>query len=182
MDLSERRARLEALATTAESDSVRMRAFLLLAELDERAEREPVATFDPDAYAREMAEDEERLTRLVELADECGLLAALPGYEQHVEARARELVHEQAERYRAQIAEASSSSPDCNPKRPADDDKRSAERPSRALRGPAEGNRSEEEPEPEGAREKADPLSPQVLARQWPRGQRSMITRWRERP
>jgi hypothetical protein len=107
---------------------MRLRALELIDRLDEREharKRSEVPTVTHEGYS------DEQLTRLVELADEY-LFESLPVYQRRVEARARELAAEQAERHRAQFAEVEA-----------------AERPSHGMRGPAEGNRSEEEPEPQ---------------------------------
>ncbi len=133
MEINERRARLEAIASTAESDAMRLRALELIDRLDERErerKRSAIPTATHEGYT------EEQLTRLVELADEY-LFDSLPAYQRRVEARARELAAEQAERHRAQFADVEADAAD----------KRSAEKPSDGLPGPAEGNRSEEEPQ-----------------------------------
>jgi len=68
VNADERREALEAISASAEATvGERLRALEMLRELGPVASREPL----PD-YAEELADDPERLTRLVELADEAG--------------------------------------------------------------------------------------------------------------
>ena len=99
MKPSDRRALLETIVETAESEQAQLKALELLDRLDERAAMER-STEQPD-LAEELADQPEKLYRLIELADE-HLFADLPAYRERVERRARELVEEQA--LRAQVA------------------------------------------------------------------------------
>jgi hypothetical protein len=90
VEASKRRAYLEDLAETAESDATRLRALDLLDRLDER-EREtatPSADELTEAAAEELADDAGRLERLAQLYLDSGLLTPI------VEERARELAVE----------------------------------------------------------------------------------------
>ena len=170
METSERRAFLETIAATSESDAMRLRALELLDRMDER-ERERKRREIP-AVIHEGYSDEQ-LSRLVELADEY-LFEPLPAYQRRVEARAQELAAEQAERHRAQFAEIGSAAAES----------RAAEKAPNGLRGPAEGNRSDEEPKPQDEPQATTETHFLDEAALWiiaddeiPPG--SMLTRWR---
>lgn len=98
MEPINRRSLLEAIVETSESDQARLKALELLDRLDERERQEGVPE-RPD-FAGQLADDPERLSRVIELADEY-LFADLPAYQERVERRAQEIVEEQAGQRRA---------------------------------------------------------------------------------
>lgn len=100
MKPTDRRAFLETIAETAASDQARLNALELLNRLDDREQRE--RSWPPD-FAEELADQPEKLNRLIELADEY-LFAELPAYRVRVERRAREIVEEQALERRVKVA------------------------------------------------------------------------------
>jgi len=102
MQPSDRRAFLETIVETAESEQARLKALELLDRLDER-ENVWQGGSEPGELAAELAEQPEKLYRLIELADE-HLFADLPAYRERVERRAQEIVEEQARARRGEMA------------------------------------------------------------------------------
>lgn len=155
METSNRRAFLETTAATGSSDQARLKALELIDRLDER-EHEPVA-FDSNAYAAELAEDAERLTRTVNLLVELGLCDEL------IEERAQVLAAEMTrERFATVDAQKAAEEPE---------QEEATEEPTES---PEAASGPESAPEEES---EADPHSQKVLARQWPNKKSSLRER-----
>ena len=103
MQPTDRRTLLEAIARAPETgDQARLKALELLDRLDEREASEQLP--EPPDLAAELADDAERLEKVITLAAEAGLFDGLAGFEARIEQRAREVVEEQAQAIRTQMA------------------------------------------------------------------------------
>ena len=105
----DRRALLETIAESSQSDQFRLKALELLDTLDERERQERERPERPDLSE---TDDPERLTRLIDLLIESGLLAEFPAFREQVERRAEEIVEQRATERRSQFAAVEQTTPD----------------------------------------------------------------------
>jgi hypothetical protein len=135
----------------AETDSVRLKALELLAELDRERPELPERPDVSESYA----DDPEALARLVELHVEHGLFDSIPAYRESIEHRALEIVEERAQAARAAFAVV--------------DAQEAAERPEAVDVGEEPSGRSEAVSEPENGAERPSGLTREEMERPWRR-------------